>query len=293
MAGSKSVGKAERKAWAREHFRGFENVLMPSFSADLRELDEEAIRLDVRQSIRHGFFSSLCALETGLSMEEKKRMLSAATAEAGDKIGIALSLCGETLEENAEILRHAESVGATHALLSYPQSFSPKTQDDIYRFGKAIADSTSIGIYLFVSDKFSFHHLHPSGVPFDAYERLADLDNVVAMKLGGMDGGMILECFERFSDRLMVTTVNLGLIPMLRKAFDVRWSGAWTVEALQSPERPHAVEFFNLLLDGKTEEAMKKYWAMAPALGSMMRVMAPLIPPLPPLSHCWNLSSGQ
>lgn len=278
MAKPKAIAKSERKAWAREHFRGFENVLMPSFSADLQELDEEGIRLDVRQSIKHGFFSSLCALETGLSMDEKKRMLSIACDEAGEKIGIALSLCGETLEENVEILKHGESVGATHALLSYPQSFTPKTQDEVYNFGKAIADSTNLGIYIFVSDKFSLHHLHPSGVPFDAYERLADVDNVIAMKLGGMDPGMILECFERFNGRLLVTTVNLGLIPMLRKSFDVRWSGAWTVEALQSPEKPYAVQFFNLLLEGKTEEAMKVYWSMAPALGAMMRIMAPLIP---------------
>lgn len=274
----KKIAKSDRKAWAREHFRGFENVLMPSFDADLRNLDDEGIRLDVRQSIRHGFFSSLCALETGLTMDEKKRMLSVATDEAGDKIGIALSLCGETLEENIEILKHAESVGATHALVSYPQSFSPKNQDDVYRFGKALADATSIGLYLFVSDKFQMHHLHPSGVPFDAYEKLADEPNVIAMKLGGMDAGMIYECFERFGERLLVTTVNLGLIPLLRKRYDVRWSGAWTVEALQSPERPHAVEFFNLLLEGREAEAMAKYWQMAPALGSMMRIMAPLIP---------------
>lgn len=272
------IAKGDRKAWAKEHFRGFENVLMPSFNADLSELDEEGIRLDVRQSIRHGFFSSLCALETGLTMAEKKRMLSVACDEAGDKIGIALSLTGETLEENVEILRHAESAGATHALLSYPQSFAPKSQDDVYRFGKAIADATNIGIYLFVSDKFQMHHLHPSGVPFEAYEKLADEPNVVAMKLGGMDAGMIYESLERFSDRLAVTTVNLGLIPLLRKGYDVRWSGAWTVEALQSPERPHAVQFFNLLLDGREREAMAKYWEMAPALGAMIRVMMPLIP---------------
>lgn len=273
-----TITKRDRKAWAREHFRGIENVLMPSFSPDLATLDEEGIRLDVRQSIAHGFFSSLCALETGLSMDERKRMLSVACEEAGGRIGIALSLAGETIAENVEMLRHAEAAGCTHALLSYPQSFVPRTQDDVYRFVREIADATSLGLYLFVSDKFSFHHLHPSGVPFEAYDRLADVDNVVAMKVGGMDAGMILECFERFSDRLLVTSVNIGLIPLLRKSFDVRWTGAWTAEALQSPEKPYAVQFMNLLLDGKTEEAMGVYWRMAPALGAMIRIMAPLIP---------------
>ena len=45
------------KAWAKEHIRGFENILMPSFTPDLSGLDEAGVRLDVRRSIEHGFFS--------------------------------------------------------------------------------------------------------------------------------------------------------------------------------------------------------------------------------------------
>jgi len=272
------VKKSERKAWAREHFRGIENVLMPSFNADLTELDEEGIRLDVRQSKRHGFFGSLCSVETGLTAEEKVRFVQIACDEAGDDFGIAVSLAGDTIEGDLALLKAAEAAGATHGLLSFPQAFTPKSQDDIYAYGKRLADSTNMGVYLFVSDKFGFHRFHPSGVPFDAFEKLADLPNVVAMKVGGMDAGMIYECFERFSDRLLVTSVNIGMIPLLRKSYDVRWTGAWTAEALQSPEQPHAVEMMNLLLDGKTDAAMAKYWRMAPALGSMMRIMAPLVP---------------
>lgn len=272
------VSKSERKAWARQHFRGIENVLMPSFNADLTELDEEGIRLDVRQSRRHGFFGSLCSVETGLSAAEKVRFVEIACDEAGDDFGIAVSLAGDTLEQDLALLQAAEAAGATHGLLSFPQAFAPKSQDDIYEYGRRLADSTNMGIYLFVSDKFGFHRFHPSGVPFDAFERLADLSNVVAMKVGGMDAGMINECFERFSDRLLVTTVNIGLIPLLRKSYDVRWTGAWTAEALQSPEHPHAVTMMNLLLENKTADAMQVYWRMAPALGAMMRIMAPLIP---------------
>lgn len=272
------VSKTERKAWAREHFRGIENVLLPSFTADLSALDEEGIRLDVRQSKRHGFFGSLCSVETGLTPEEKVRFVEIACDEAGDDYGIAISLAGDTLEQDLELLQAAEKAGATHGLLSFPQAFLPKSQDDIYDYGKRLADSTDMGIYLFVSDKFGFHRFHPSGVPFDAYEKLADLPNVIAMKVGGMDAGMIYTCFERFSDRLLVTSVNIGLIPLLRKSYDVRWTGAWTAEALQSPEHPHAVRMMDLLLEGKTEEAMQTYWRMAPALGSMMKIMAPLIP---------------
>jgi len=271
-----TIQRSDRKAWAREHFKGLENVLMPSFSANLRDLDEDGIRLDVRQSIAHGFFSSLCAVESGLSLDEKKRMLSAAADEAQGKIGIAVSLTGESVEANVETLRLAEAVGATHAQLNFPQAFAPKSQEEVYDFVRQVADATDLGLY--ISDNFGFHQLHPSGLPFEAYERLAEVDNIVALKLGGMDPGLILEAFERFSDKLLVTTVNIGMLPMLSKSFDIQWSGAWTVEGLQSPEKPHAVEFFNHLTRGETEKAMASYWRMAPALGATMRVLAPLAP---------------
>lgn len=275
------VRAGERKAWAREHFRGIENVLMPSFNAELTELDEEGIRLDVRQSVAHGFFSSLCSVETGLSADEKVRFVEIACDEArnaGRDYGIAVSLAGDTIEQDLALLQGAEKAGATHGLLSFPQAFAPRSEDDIYEYGRRIAQSTNMGVYLFVSDKFGFQRFHPSGVPFGAYGRLADLPNVIACKVGGIDAGMIHECFERFGDRLLVTSVNIGLIPLLRKSYDVRWTGAWTAEALQSPQQPHAVNMMDALLEGRTGDAIGHYWRMGPALGSMMRIMAPLVP---------------
>ena len=58
--------KSEAKQWAKEHYRGLENTLMPSFTPDLAQLDEEGIRHDVRFSIEQGFFSTLCCLEATL-----------------------------------------------------------------------------------------------------------------------------------------------------------------------------------------------------------------------------------
>ena len=273
-----AIDKRDLKEWAQEHFRGFENVLMPSFAPDLATLDEEGIRRDVRQSIAHGFFSSLCSVETGLTFAEKKRFLEVAADEAGDRISIALSLAGDTLEENLALLEHAERVGCTHALLSYPHRFNPGSAEDVYDYASALIDATNLGVYLFVSDKFGFNRFHPSGVPFEVFDRLAERDNVIAMKLGGFDSGTIFACFERYAGRLLVATLNLGLFPLTVRHWGQQWSGAWTVEALQSPEQPYAVEFFELLRQGREDEAMLIYWRLAPALGTMARLMAPLVP---------------
>lgn len=272
------IARTELKAWAREHFRGFENLLIPSFGVGLRELDEGGIRLDVRQSIRHGFFAAQCALDAGLTHEEQCRMLRIAAHEADGRIAISLSLTGDSLARNIELLSEASKAGASHAAVGFPQDFVPRSQDDIVAYVRALADATDIGLYLIGADRFAFHHLHPSGVPLDAYEKLADLDNVIALQLSGTDAGSILECFERFSDRLLVTTLNFGMLPMLAQNFGVQWSGAWTVEGLQSPDRPFAVQFFQHLQRGQFDAAMSIYWRLAPAFGAMTRVLAPSAP---------------
>ena len=50
-----TVSRNDRKEWGRQHFKGMENFVLPSFSPDLKELDEQGIRNDVRHAIRQGF----------------------------------------------------------------------------------------------------------------------------------------------------------------------------------------------------------------------------------------------
>jgi alkylation response protein AidB-like acyl-CoA dehydrogenase len=51
---------------------------MPSFTPGLDELDEEAIRWDVRHAVDQGFASTLCTCEAGLDFEEAKRFVEIA-----------------------------------------------------------------------------------------------------------------------------------------------------------------------------------------------------------------------
>ena len=57
--------RANAKEWAREHWRGVCNVIMPSFTSDLRQLNEKAIRHDVRRNIELGFWGTLLVSECG------------------------------------------------------------------------------------------------------------------------------------------------------------------------------------------------------------------------------------
>jgi 4-hydroxy-tetrahydrodipicolinate synthase len=272
-----SVSRTERKAWAREALVGLENAIMPSFSADMKDLDEEGIRWDVRQAIAHGFFSTMCAVETGLTTEEAKRFISIVCDEAQGKILVSFTLLNNSFAESLELLAHAEQAGCSHALLGYPATFRPRAPDEIYEKTAMLAESTNLGLVMYASDKFDFVRFHPSQVPFDTYDRIADLPNVVSLKVGFGDPAMAFECFERFGDRVLVnvgTPWLLGLFPILREKYGAQWFGGGAWEMWQSPDKPYLVDYHRHVMAGEHDKARAIYWRIAPATQIMMGSIA-------------------
>lgn len=268
------VLRNERKAWAREALRGVENCTMPSFTADFSELDEDGIRWDVQQAKAHGFVSTMCTCEAGLTLVENKRFLQIVADEAGDDLLVSFTLLQDSFEDSLELLAHAEKVGCSHALLGYPQTFRPQSPDDVYDATAALSEATNLGLVMYATDKFDFIRFHPSHVPFDAYDRIADLPNVVAMKVGRVDPAMTFEALRRFNDRVLVnvgTPWLMGLYPLLHREYGVQWFGGGAWEFWQSPEKPYVVEFHDLVMQGRYDEAMKLYFRLAPATGLAMR----------------------
>ena len=61
--------RSEAKEWAAEEWRGVCNVILPSFTDDLRRLNERAIRHDVRRNIELGFWGALLVSECATTAE--------------------------------------------------------------------------------------------------------------------------------------------------------------------------------------------------------------------------------
>lgn len=254
--------KTEMKKWAKEHMKGVENTLFPSFTPDMKELDEEGIRLDVRQSIAHGFFSMLCATETGLTLAESKRFVEIAAEEAKDKILVTTTLILNSFEEHMELMEHAEKVGLSGVLLGYPITFHPEEKEEIYEVTKRFCEATNMHITLYPSPHFPFSKFHNSGFPLDVMVRLADIPNVVAVKIGEL--GMYADVHRMIGDKVLLGCPVERYVPLLIQGSGMQWMGAGCYEVFQSPEKPYLVEYFNLLLEGKADAAMEIYWKLAP-----------------------------
>jgi 4-hydroxy-tetrahydrodipicolinate synthase len=136
-----------------------------------------------------------------------------------------------------------------------------------------------MGIVLYGSPVESLRRFHPSGIPLNVFDRLADHPNVVGIKLTHpMSAALAFEICERLADRLIIGPCNFEHIPALAKAYkNVRWSGLWITDSLQSPEKPYAVEMMDLVTKGELAKAMKVYWQMQPLVQAIYDLQAPLL----------------
>lgn len=258
--------KGELKTWAWEHLKGVENLIIPSFLPDLKELDEEGIRWDVRQSIEHGFFSTMCAAELGLSLEEAMRFIEIVADEGKGKILVSTTLFFDSFEENILLAEHAKRVGCHCGLLGFPANFYPTTVGDIYKITRKMCFSTELGIILYPTHKTTFETFHPSGFPLDLLEKMCEIENVVAMKIGSADSLFITECFERCGDKVPVNCTMPDLANIMVRKYNQQWIGASVYEMFQSPDKPYFVQYFRQLSAGNFSEAAETYWKMKPLL---------------------------
>jgi 4-hydroxy-tetrahydrodipicolinate synthase len=263
------TARSEKKEWAREHLRGLGGLIFPSFTPDFQKLDEEGIRLDVRHSIRQGF-TSCTVSANGADAEQTRRMWELVRAEAAGKIGMG-ALGGDPA--------FLEKIGCTYTMMGFPRNLKPQTEEEVYAEFRKRVDSTSMAVLLYGSPVEALRRFHPSGIPLNVFDRLADHPNVVGIKLTHpMTVATAFEVCERLSGRLIMGPCNFDHIALLAKHYKkVQWSGLWITDSLQSPEKPYAVEMMNFVIQGRFAEAMKVYWRMQPLVQGIYDLQAPLL----------------
>ncbi len=267
------IGAGERKKWSRQNFKGMESFVLPSFTPDLEDLDEEGIRNDVRHGIRQGF-GALFSTPLGLRLAESRRLLEIIADEARGKVIIGGTSDVFTLDRSVAEFKHAESLGVSETILAFDPRL--QTEDEIYNKAKTIIASTSLGIVLYAAPNQAFRKFHPAGLPMNALHRLVDLPNVIAVKLTQeINFVTAYQVAELVSDRVIVGAVNLEIVPLFANKYPVQWSGEWAVDAVQSPEKQYAVQFMDSVAKGHLGDAAKMYWAMQPALDAFFKLQGP------------------
>lgn len=267
---------SEQKQWAREHYQGIDNLLLPSYLPGMAMLDEAGVRHDVNQSIRHGFFST-SAVAPLCTAEEYRRVLELACDEGKGRILVGAYVGEKEPAANKKLLEHAERAGCSHAVL-VPRYLEPATNDELHDWYIDLIESTRLPIVLYAQNNPRLRHLHPSGIALEVFDRLADHSSVIAVKFTqAINLVRAMECAQVLGERILVGPVHLDMMPLLSRVCHVQWSGQWNAESAQSPDKPYVVEYLKAIASGRMEQAASIYWALEPAYRAFFQLQAPLL----------------
>lgn len=256
--------RKDARAWAREHLVGCSSVTIPSYSADLKRLNEKGIRHDVSLAIDLGYKCTLLCAEVALTPEENAQFTAWARDTAGSRMGLFFHAAFGTLAENIEAVKFAEKAGADIVLLSYPPQFWPTTEQEIYDYTKQFCDATNLAVMLFPIPLWGFERVNPAGMSVEFVRRLLDdCPNIVAIK---SEQGFPLiagatEMYHHFRDEVVISIpIEYDAIPLM-SLMKLQFSGTSNTQWM-SHYYPTA---FELARRGEWDAAMELFWKVNPA----------------------------
>ena len=254
----------QAREWARETLAGCCGCVLPTFTADLTGLNETAIRHDVALEKQIGMKAILIVSEGGTTDAEFRQMIDICVDEAGDDLVTFVQASQPTFAEMVSTIAYAEQAGVDLVLPSYPLTYYPTSYDEIFEDTKRLFDSSSMGFVIFCIDQWNFARLHPAGFPIPLLERLADAcPNLVGIKneVGLPYAGGLIDVFEKFNDRLVVTDPLEHNAPIWIRQYGMRFMGTSNYEAMGDI----VPRMRTLLSDAATwDEGMALYWQVAP-----------------------------
>ena len=198
--------RADAKDYARANLTGIWAAALMPFTDDLR-LDEDGFRHNVRHwtedlGIAGLFVSGKQGEFFSMSFDERKRSLELAVDAAGGGAQTMMSCSDQNLDVVLDLARHAERAGADYIVVHAPTlHFATEHDETVYRYYETISKSVDIGMALW-SHPDSGYVMSPQ-----LCNRLADLDNVVAIKYS-VPRPMYAELTALASDRIRVSTAS-------------------------------------------------------------------------------------
>jgi len=256
--------KNDARAWARDNMKGVSNVIIPSYTNDLRRINEKGVRHDVRKNIEYGFWGTLLVSEVAITIDEYVQFVEWAHDEAGSRQKLVFQAGFNTLEENIEAALRSEKAGTELALLGYPQTFYATTNQDIYDYTKAFCDATNMGVILFPVPTWGFERIHPAGMsPELVAQMVKDIPNIVCIK---SEAGMpqpagFVQTWKRHGHEVVVTFPIEGEALLLASLVPMQFMGT-NNSGYYGNMTP---KMFRMAQEGHFEEMMTLYWQMHPA----------------------------
>jgi dihydrodipicolinate synthase/N-acetylneuraminate lyase len=274
-----NYAKRDARDWAQVNLTGCDNIIIPSYTGDLKGLNEAGIRHDVRRCIELGFKGTLLVSEVNITVEEYRQFTEWAADEAKGRLRLVHHAAFNTLEENIEAAELCSAAGADYVLLSYPANFYPTSQQEIFDYTKDFCDATDLGVMLFPVPLWNFGRLHPADIDPAMLRRMVkEIPNVIAIKAEGAMPtiGGLLDVYRQLRNEVVISCpLEADVIPLMA-VMEFQYSGTSNTQYYGNS----VPRMFELARAGKMDEAMEIYWRIHPARQANSQINA---------GNPWNL----
>lgn len=196
--------KHEAKGYARETMRGIWAAALNPFD-DKLQMNEAGLRRNIRHWIDDlGIKGLFVAGKQGefwsMSLDERKRNMTVAADECGDKAGTIMSISDQNVDTVLELGRHAQDCGADYVVVHAPMlSFVHDRDEVLYNYYKYLCDRLDIGIAMW-SHPDSGYLMQP-----ETCARIAELPNIMAIKYS-VPREMYARLSRMVGDKILVST---------------------------------------------------------------------------------------
>lgn len=188
-------------------------AMVTPFTEDLEVDYSEAVSL-ASYLVENGSDGLVVAGTTGesptLAAEEKLRLFRDIKKKCGDSVKVWGGTGSNDTRATVELSRAAEKTGIDGLLVVGPYYNKP-SQEGLYQHFKAVAEASSLPIMLYNVPGRTGSNLLPATV-----SRLAEIDNIVAIKEASGNLDQVTELMNQVGDKLLIYSGDDSLtLPML------------------------------------------------------------------------------
>ena len=235
-------------------FRGCGTALITPFKNGAVDYDAFAALVDRQVAAGIDFLVPLGTTgETPCLTDEEKIQVLRLTKERAGDLPIMAGVGTNSLEHTIENIRLLEPHGVDAFLVVVPYYNKPP-QEGMYQYFKAIAESTSKPIVL-----YNVPGRTGANMTAETTLRLAQIENVIAIKEASSNRGQILEIIQGRPEGFLVLSGNDDeTYPLMKEGAD----GIISVASNIAPEP--CVKLAHAMLEGKVEKAAMYHEKLMP-----------------------------
>jgi 4-hydroxy-tetrahydrodipicolinate synthase len=221
------------------------------------KLDEKALTGLIEWHIAEGTNAIVPCGTTGesatLTYEEHYRVIELTVQVVDKRVPVIAGTGANATEETIMMTREAKKVGADGALLVVPYYNKP-TQEGLYRHYRTVAEAVDLPIVLYNVPGRTALNMTPQTVA-----RLAEIDNIVAIKEASGNLAQVSELIRLCGDRITVLSGDdFTTFPLMTLG------GKGTISVAANIAPRDVADMCRHLLEGRYDEARELHFRLEP-----------------------------